>query len=751
MNSIREGSVAPLRRRATYEICVAALRGLNDLSSRRELVTEYFSNIAELSDPIELRDATILLNYCSTAAVYGHFDMDPTVLHKWTSTLIKNLDARLKEDLSTGARCTLLEIRGTAESLWFRRGTSPELNPAGMVGFWTKMLRLLPSAPLFPLDSFADILTILAPHFAGDRDFEHLTQRTDELLEKRTSGYIAADKARDRAIAFLDDDKILFAIRQLHIAKIKWFSAETLRGSVLSILLLSDCYLRLGLIYASKYYSAAAVALAASADNDEIKRLIAGAFRAHFDACYAGGEWFTAARLLTLVFGAHNGYDPDAYDIGKYDRLRNLLVHVSILRVLTRKLAPASLTTVIERIANEWPIGPDFRELIDGLFEEASKSWEGKDCDAIRDRMEADLFGRPFFDVGRKRTVVWRALGIQWTVTFDNERDVVAVCEEFLATLQIVLADLATTDLVLLPTAVYIEMSVTATSNVATSEAPSNEEAIWRVELPRRLLDDQRNARELIPDVIALVSVLLGKCSTLSRDAFHTRLETAFKEGLFAKTMVVRPYAQLYSEIIGPDDFGADVRSRHDPLFVRENFSPHEAVELEWKDGDAPGYSRGTAEEFIANRYARTIPPIRFSLPRLLCDPIVGPRLRALREQGLKDWEILLLIMNRVARYRIDEARPPTLEEHKRLMSEFVKTEESDTATPVPQSAFSDEEIQMQLMTGTATMAKTWGLVLHRQTPDFAALRRLLEVRYHITRDDIPHTDIFLESVDTGA
>jgi hypothetical protein len=572
MNTLREGTVTPLRRRATYEICVTALRGLNDLSSRRDLVTEYFANIAELADPIDLRDATILLSYCSSAAVYGHFDMDPAVLHGYTSTLIRSLDARLSQDLTPSTRCALLEIRGTAESLWFGRGTSPKLNPAGMVGFWTKMLRLVPSAPLFPLDSFADLLTLLAPHFAGDTAFEHLTQRTDELLEKRTSGFVAADKARDRAVAFLDDDKTLYAIRQLHIAKIKWFSAETLRGSVLSILVLSDCYLRLGLIYASKYYSAAALALASSANSDDVKRLIPGALRTHFDACYTGGEWFTAATLIRVVFAAHNGYDPGAYDISESDRLRSPLVHLSILRALTRKLAPPALISAIERMGDDWPVGPGFRELVDELADEASTPWEDKDRNAIRAQMEADLFGRPFLDVGRKRTVVWRALGIRWTVTSDNERDVVALCEEFLATLQIVLADLATTDLVLLPTAVHVEMTVTAGSTVGTSEATSNEEARWRVELPRRLLGEQRNARKLVPEVIALVSVMLGKCSTLSRDAFHVKLEAAFKAGLFEKTMVVRPYAQLYSEIIGPEDFEADVRSRHDPLFVREDF-----------------------------------------------------------------------------------------------------------------------------------------------------------------------------------
>ncbi|MGH9439451.1 MAG: hypothetical protein ACRD22_16555, partial [Terriglobia bacterium] len=329
MDALRDSPVPSVRRRAAYEICRAALRGLNDLTSRRQLVIEYFADITTLTEPTELRDATILLSYCSSAAVYGHFDIDPAALHEYTSKLVRAIDAQLANDLSTGARCTLLEMRGMAESLWFRRGVTPGLNPRGMIGFWSRMLRLVPTAPLFPLESFADLLTLLTPHFAGDVAFERLTQRTDELLEKRTSGFIAAEKARDRAVAFLEDDKILFAVRQLHIAKIKWFSAETLRGSILSILLLSDCYLRLGLIYASKYYSAAAAALATAADDDDVKRLIAGALRAHFDACYAGGEWFTVIRLAGLLFGAHNVYDPAAYDIDDNDRLRGPLLHLS--------------------------------------------------------------------------------------------------------------------------------------------------------------------------------------------------------------------------------------------------------------------------------------------------------------------------------------------------------------------------------------------------------------------------------------
>jgi hypothetical protein len=395
-------------------------------------------------------------------------------------------------------------------------------------------------------------------------------------------------------------------------------------------------------------------------------------------------------------------------------------------------------------MGEEWPIGQDFREVIDELVDVAAKNWEDQGPATIRASMESDLYGRPFLDVGRRRTVQWPALGVKWTVSFDNEHDVVAICEEFIATLQVVLAELATTDLVLLPTSVRIDIAVTAGKKVATEEVPSNEEAKWRVELPRVLLHAERNQQELVPEVVALASVVLGNCSTLSATEFHARIEAAVKADLFAKTMVVRPYTQLFLELIGSDAFDAGTRARFDPLFVREAFSVGETKELAWKEGDGPGYSKETSEEFIANRYARSRRPVRFTLPRLVADPVVGPKLRALRVQGLKDWEILLLVMNRAARYRIDEVKPASFEEHRRLMVEFVEAEESESAPPIPASAFSDEDIRMQQMTGTASIAKTWRLHLHRRTPDFAALRKLLEVRYHINRDDVPHDD-FLE------
>jgi hypothetical protein len=61
----------------------------------------------------------------------------------------------------------------------------------------------------------------------------------------------AADLRKERAVNLYKIGKYEQAVRHLRIVKVDWYDKETLRGSLLSSLMLSECYTRLGLIYAS--------------------------------------------------------------------------------------------------------------------------------------------------------------------------------------------------------------------------------------------------------------------------------------------------------------------------------------------------------------------------------------------------------------------------------------------------------------------------------------------------------------------
>ena len=64
------------------------------------------------------------------------------------------------------------------------------------------MLEVVADAPMYPLERFADRLTEMIKLFGDVPDFDGVTQRLDGLLSERFGGFIAAEKCRDRAIAF---------------------------------------------------------------------------------------------------------------------------------------------------------------------------------------------------------------------------------------------------------------------------------------------------------------------------------------------------------------------------------------------------------------------------------------------------------------------------------------------------------------------------------------------------------------------
>jgi hypothetical protein len=731
-----------LARRATYEICVAALRGLDDLTSRKGLVVEYFEKLSTFQELSELRDASVLLSYCSTAAASGHFEMSGAELHALTVALIRMLDEKLSTNPSPARKCELLEIRGSAESLMFRHGEKPRLDPAGMFAYWRKMLKIVPNAPLFPLDQFADVLTALAPYFSDDPRFATLAERTDVLVEKRTGAAHAAEKCRDRAVALLKSGKILLAIRQLHVAKIKWFAAETLRGTVLSMITIADCYLRLGLVYAAKQYSSAAARLVLQSHDDEIKELAATALRRHFDACYLAGEWFTCLSFANLVFASHNVFETNLYDLEEHEDVRNVLYHLTVIRLFARKELQ-EISAEANRMATEWQVDPDTAERLSELLEEAGRYWQQHSSDQLKESAEESLFGRPFSDVGRVRKIEWRALGVRWVIEFENERETVAVCEELLSTLQVLIADLGTSDLLLLPTKVFIEANLTTASELQVEALPSNDEAKWKVGLPRAWLDPNRDNSETSTQFVALASSVLGQASALSSSEFRARLGQALKAGLFDKIAAVRPTTELYLELNSEADYQRDVRFSLKPLFENSEFLVREIDELATPTSDGIGYTKEKSLEHIANRYRRAIRPIRHTLPRLVADADVRPRLRALKERGHKDWEIILLVANMAMNYRANLNGADSPAEMQKRSSELMSAEESEDSTPIPPSYFTEREMAFQLLVVASSMAKTWGLHYHRQTPDFAAMRRLLEMRYHILEDDIEHEEIF--------
>ncbi len=736
-----------LRRNAIYEICVASLRGLNNLTAELPLLEEYFSDISSLESPTEMEDSVILASYCSTAFRCEHLEIDVVLLHRWSCQLHSKVVELLATDLSANTRCQLLVTAGRIGFLPYRDSANAELAIGDAFEYWESLFDIVDDAPLFPAESFSDSLVALTPLIGEDARFIGLAQRTDEILADRIGGHAAAEKCRDRAIAYYKLGNILLAIQQLHESKVRWFSAETMRGSLLSMLFLSDCYSSLGLFQAAKYYAAGVIFLAHKLDDIENKDFVLKAAIQFCDCCYSSGEWLNFMTTVWLAIAAQNAYQRDPQEIQEHGDMQRLLFHAAVSRIVAKRTLQ-NVSVYIEKMVEDWQLDEINRSAFNSLCSDET-TWLYK---VSEERLAAkaieEMNCAPFSDLGSTRRITWDALGIRWIIESKADYSTTIAAEEFAATLQIVIADLAHHDLCLLPLTAKVEFHLEESiDSIEVEQVPDNAMASYRVAFPRILTADAEKVESLRAEVFAAAISILQGCTVLPDDDFLSLLHHAMKQGLPGKAFSVRPYSELFSELISEDNFNADCRSSSFPLADPIALEDKCHLELKWKDGPGPGYTREKAVEAINNRYKRAIKPICLSLPLWNKSGNFQEFVRALREEGYQDWHILLFLANHTVNYRVNMLAGvgAPMERFRELSMELMFREETKDDIPVPVTLFTKADLEPPKFTTIMAIAQTWGLVVKQQTPNFSAVKRYLDVRYNNNVDDIEHEDVFAE------
>jgi hypothetical protein len=191
-----------------------------------------------------------------------------------------------------------------------------------------------------------------------------------------------------------------------------------------------------------------------------------------------------------------------------------------------------------------------------------------------------------------------------------------------------------------------------------------------------------------------------------------------------------------------PDLAASSALSRPQP---QSSMKPVESDELCWRTGAGPGYDPKLAEKYLRSRYEVTAKALRLTLPRLLSDRRCRDLIGDLRSCGFIDWQILTALSTIVSQWQIERLSSrllPPNELGPMVMNRLLREETDDDPT-FDLSHLTGELLDMQLNVLTVAAFKTWDLGSHRQTPDFNAMKRLLDERYRHSSDDIPHDDPF--------
>jgi hypothetical protein len=734
-----------LVRRAQYELCVATLRGLHDLRPREPMVRAYLADWTRWTRPAELRDSALLLSYASSAVLHREFDADPAVLHGYSAEIVAFVDAEIAAATDNPNRLAdLLYTRSSLASLPFLAGVEPQFDLDAPIRFWFKLLKVADEAPLFELESFVDGLTKLTPFLSRHPQFDRLVRRADEVLEKRTSGFVVAEKCHDRAMALIEQGDILSGMSELHRVKVKWFTGDTLRPTVLAMLLLSGAYRRLGLLWAAKYYAFGAGFLVHRSEDDDLRPLFVAALHEAAACSYEAGEWMSFSELMPLILSSHYDFlnDPDNWE--EHERLQATVYHFFVARALSKALngdsatallnAPLAAVSMPEDLANDLLI--------------PSTEWtkfESFSVTQLRDEMQREFFGVPLSDTGPTKAYNWAALGIQWRITCPNSYDTICLVEQFVSILQIALADLAQRDLCLLPTSVSIQVELRAIHRARFEMLPGNDASSMKVTLPKMNAVSHAELEEMQQDVSSIALAVLTQCSCLSDKDLLSRLDSAFRDGLTSKVFIVRPYSDLFAQFVDSTEYD---RRRIAPLGPPDAnaYVIRSAPELAWLVTPGLGYTREKAEIALRNRYERGTRPIATTLARLRGNPRFQEWVALHRADGRKDWWILLVLMNTILNYRARFAVAPNdVQGLQQYMSNVLHEVESVHAPEFPVEILFSEDAKISANSFMITTAKVWNLTIRSRTPDFKAFEKLLGTRYGQATDDVEHIDPFSE------
>ena len=659
LDKFRKMEFSELRRKSVYEILVAKLRGLGTLENEEHSIREYFCDISNLERSADLEDAEVLLIYCIGAYFRNLIELKPEELDCWYHELVRRVDELLSSTKKPGYKCSLLEIRGylSLHSSLITKNLPTELNVETSIEWWMKLVDDVKNAPLFPLTRFADRLTDLIHLIGCSPKYDLLTQKTDILLSERYGNFAAAEKCRDRAVQFRKSGNITKAISLVHQSKVKWFSEETLKGSILSILLISEWYKELNLIFAAKYYALASAYISSNSSDPKIISYMPKALIQASECDYLQGSWFSYLFLSEIGFKSHCAFSPNVGDLDKDEVLERILFHTTTLISITKQINHQLFEFVMEFVAN-WNIDDYLEQNI--LI--SQKYWSEKSLPEVWEILEDNLLGRPFGDVGDFREVTWSVLGVTWRVKWDNDYSTTSICEQFTALLQILLADLAEIDLCLMKTEVNICIIFDDIPSPKIKPKSSNTMRHWEITLPQSPTKNIATYEKFEHYIVSFASHILFEVSLLPETKFNEIIESSFKNGLSMKLFVGQTYEFLYNYFFDETFFNKNLSSGLQVSQLPPQFRSKCSEKLPWFHGPIPEYSKKTAEKYLIARYSNVIPPIIFTLRRLSKNQPFISTLNKLRSDGWLDWHILAAICMITVNYRVNSQIKPHMD-----------------------------------------------------------------------------------------
>lgn len=735
--------------RALYEEAWAYLRILGNINKFKDLAIEYVSAYI-ISDNIRmLEDGYCIFQYSLPSI--KQFNFPSELFFSFRQAISDKVDQLSLDENNSLDKQALLYLKSLlALSYWGEGITNKHEKVKELSANYLKvinnLLDSLEELPFLSTDSLYDILSKkdifgnkdLRNNFLFPEDeYKNIMERLDKITEKQTGLGIVGHKIKNRMINLIEEGDWFGVIEEGHKLKENWFQEDYYYNSVLSIEAIAKSYQNIGLYYASKYYYLLCVYACFRSEQKLVKEKMMRHIINVLDVEYILGNWFGYFNLLDKYFVLYYTFKEKAIDLKDKEASR-LIVYAAYIKNLAS--FESSYNDTITGLIDSMCCDKDLKEIIkDDLQKNISYS-----LDEMWQKFQDEKFqGRPFKDMIDVYTINFNTSGIKWVINTKSCEENIIIAEEFVALLQIILAELHNFDIYHIKTDIILNVDLSDDGEITIEENGDNNEFEYKILLPKLSVNFDIN--DYLLKLFTNLIIILDKVSLLPQEKFKEIVFSLFKSKIFNKMCFLTSYRHAYTTIYKNDfeEWQNFSKKKLEVFNKKSSFFNKQEIEIFKYNELAPDFNENKIKKDIFKRYKHGFAFIAPTLKLLENDDKYKSMISELKNDGYMDWEIVMAFSNYLMNYKINKKYGQMSfidEKMADIMLDFKNNPEKYNEPENDTSIwYNKEEIVDGLKFNQVIILPSLALISKTKLPKLDAIRNFLAVRYKYYNIDIDH------------
>lgn len=710
----------------------------------------YFGDLTAFKSAEDLENASIICKLLFVIIENEKVNISLDELRKWYVGIYRKINQRLLHENDVNEKCKLLEQKGTYLLGINRLRSRSNIE---FLMYFDEVLKLAEEAPLFKLSQFGDrIEKYIKIQISSDpKDelgiiaaLEEFSEKLFPLVEKREGKSQLAKQQVQRGFSYLQTSEpfnLLKALQYFHKAKDNYQQEDTIEGFILALLNIAQLYNAIGMHFAAKYYALASFRMSM---NHELIKRTETSLSLLFHSDFKQGSWFNAMDVYGkyMAMRLDSNFNP-AYSEEEVMNTRS----VSLILFVMGADSTQFKYLIDNYIGYIDHLGTKTGECIGEKIIKPSIDLIASELDtaeAFNSVIENHIDDFPLNDIGPKRTIRFYALGSKWIISFNNEYQMLSIAEEYIASIQIILAEIALSNIDFQLLKSKIEIDLVLSKHIAQPEQiPSNEIIKWKINVVHF---DETNVNKInmhsAYNMTSLLYILMN-ISLLETNEFKKLFTGFFKKfQVDTKQQSVNLYQKIHRDVYTSESFKALYSSKFEKR-IFDIKMPVENKVMKWKDSLSSKYDKAFCVEAIKNRFNNTYPCIYITLDELKKNPEFYNLIKEIRSKGWKDWQIIITMQNFIINYKINlfekknfQTDKEYVQHFQKMYSKYLNLDEKDCYVEFPIQAFKSKEFFDQFNISILSTLHTYGLECKLTTPNFKAIKEYLDIRFNFANDN---------------